>query len=129
MSLNSDAHELISLLAYMHLENNHPEKTVILLQALQALGIATHEEKTMLALALLRNEKPDVALNQLNQQALNGTVDAPYHLVRAQTLHALGRLAEAKTAMQTYLRTRGTIPLRKAAPDPFPPAPAKPEHL
>jgi predicted Zn-dependent protease len=110
MSLDNDTHELLSLLAYTYLENNHPEKAAPLLQALHALGITTQKEQTMLALALLRCGKAESSLNHLNEQALNGKVDATYYLVRSQTLHALDRRAEAKTAMQTYVRLRSTTP-------------------
>lgn len=106
MPFDNDSRELLSLLAYIHLEHNRPEKSVVLLQTLHAVGLATPREQTMLALSLLRAGKPDAAMLRLDQQAMNGTVDAPYHLVRAQTLHALNRKSEAQAAMQAYLRTR-----------------------
>lgn len=129
MPFDNDAHELLSLLAYIYLEHNRPEKSVILLQTLHAIGMANPREQTMLALALLRIGKAEVALTRLDELALHGTVDAPYHLVRSQALHALDRKVEARASMQTYLRTRGVTSSAHAESDLFQPKPATPEHL
>lgn len=40
MPLTPDARELLSLLAYVYLENNRPEKTAVVLNALRTLGLA-----------------------------------------------------------------------------------------
>ena len=106
MPISHDAHELLGLLAYIYLEHNRPDKSVILLQALDAIGFASSREQTTLALALLRTGKPDVALTVLDRLALNGIQDAPCYLIRSQALHALQRPVEAQTSMQTYLRQR-----------------------
>jgi len=108
MSLSSDAHELLGLLAYIYLEHNRPEKTAILLQALHSLALATPREQTMLALSLLRTDKPQAALDVLDRLALNDLQDATCHLIRSQALHALNRRIEAQASMQTYLRLRTT---------------------
>lgn len=129
MPLDQDAHELLGLLAYIHLEHNRPEKSVILLQTLHAIGLATSREQTMLALALLRVGKPDIAMTRLDELALHGTVDAPYHLVRSQTLHALNRKAEARSAMQAYLRLRGIAASENADSDHSQLKPATPRPL
>ena len=41
MPLTPDARELLSLLAYVYLENNRPEKTAVVLNALRTLGLAS----------------------------------------------------------------------------------------
>lgn len=106
MSLSTDAHELLGLLAHLYLENNRPEKSVILLQALDAVGLASRRDNVTLALSLLRTNKPEAAMDVLDRLALNGAVDAPFHLIRSQTLHALDRDAEAHAAMQAYISLR-----------------------
>ena len=106
MPLNSDAHELLGLLAYIYLEHNRPGKSAILLQALHSLGLATPREQITLALSLLRSGKPQAALEALDRLALNGLQNAPCHLIRSQALHALDRRVEAQASMQTYLRLR-----------------------
>ena len=106
MSISEEAHELLGLMAYIYLEYNRPEKSVILLQALDAIGSTNSREQAMLALAQLRVGKPDTALDTLDRLALSGTQDASCHLIRSQALHALQRPIEAQAAMQTYLRLR-----------------------
>ncbi|CAM3833580.1 hypothetical protein [Bordetella tumulicola] len=106
MSLSTDAHELLGLLAHLYLENNRPEKSVVLLQALDAVGLASRRDNVTLALSLLRTSKPEEAMDVLDRLALNGAVDAPFHLIRSQTLHALDRYAEAHAAMQAYISLR-----------------------
>jgi predicted Zn-dependent protease len=106
MPFTNDAHELLGLLAYIHLEHHRPEKSIVLLQALHALGVSTPKEETTLALSLLQAGKPEAALNRLDQLALNGVSDAACHLIRSQALHALDRQAEARAAMRAYLRAR-----------------------
>jgi len=119
MLINNDTHNLLSLLAYVHLEHNSPEKTITLLQALFVLGISTPQEKTMLSLALLQNGEAENALTQLEEQALHNPVDASFHLVRAQVLHALDRRNEASIAMQTYLHSRETTVRTRESRDPY----------
>ncbi|MVW70492.1 tetratricopeptide repeat protein [Bordetella sp. 15P40C-2] len=116
MPFTNDAHELLGLLAYIHLEHHQPEKSVVLLQALHAIGVSTPKEETMLALSLLQAGKPEAALARLDQLALNGVSDAACHLIRSQALHALGRKVEARAAMRAYLRARAASVTRR--PDP-----------
>lgn len=106
MPLSTDAQELLGLLAHLYLENNRPEKSVVLLQALSAVGLASRRDRSTLALSLLRADKPEAALEILDRLAINDAVDAPFHLIRSQTLHALGRHPEAHAAMQAYIRQR-----------------------
>ena len=106
MVLSDDGHELIGLLAFVYLQNNRPEKAEILLQALHALGQANPRELTTLALSSLRAGRPDAALEALDALAMQGAVDAPFHLIRAQALHAAHREPEAQAAMRAYVDAR-----------------------
>ncbi|MGE8547099.1 type III secretion apparatus assembly chaperone SctY [Alcaligenes sp. Marseille-Q7550] len=97
---------LLDLLAYVYLENDRPEKAAALLEALETLELADARRRTALAWAQLRCGKPSAALDTLNQAALQGETGVAFHLVRAQTLVALDRIAEAKAAMQAYINLR-----------------------
>lgn len=113
MPLPPDARELLSLLAYVYLENNRPDKTAVLLLALRSLGQADARQLATLALAQLRAGKPDAALSTLDQLAMQGGVNAPFHLIRSQALLALERREEAAAAMRAYVALR---PAAAAAP-------------
>jgi len=113
MPLTPDARELLSLLAYVYLENNRPEKTAVVLNALRTLGLADPRQLATLALAQLRAGKPDAALSTLDQLAMQGGVDAPFPLIRSQALLALERRDEAAAAMRAYVALR---PAAAAAP-------------
>ena len=89
MPLTPDARELLSLLAYVYLENNRPEKTAVVLNALRTLGLADPRQ-----------------LATLDQLAMQGGVDAPFHLIRSQALLALERRDEAAAAMRAYVALR-----------------------
>ena len=106
MPLPPEARELLSLLAYVYLENNRPEKTAVVLRALQTLGLADARQLATLALAQLRAGKADAALSTLELLAMQGGVDAPFHLIRAQALLALARRDEAAAAMRAYVALR-----------------------
>lgn len=105
-TLSQDACQLMSLLAYIYLENDRPEKCSVLLAALDALGQADTRARTTLALAQVRSGKPQSALATLDGLAMSGAVDAVFHLIRAQTLLALDRRDEATAAMRAYVALR-----------------------
>ena len=113
MSLMPDARELLSLLAYVYLENNRPEKSAVLLNALRTLGLADNRQLATLALAQLRAGKSEAALATLDLLAMQGGVDASFHLIRSQALLALERRDEAAAAMRAYVALR---PAPAAAP-------------
>ncbi|WP_144630572.1 hypothetical protein [Bordetella genomosp. 13] len=106
-ALSPDGAELIGLLSYIYLENDRPEKAAVLLAALEALELAAPRQRVTLALAQLRAGKPDTALATLERVALQGGMDAAFHLVRAQALLALERRPEAAAAMRAYVAMRG----------------------
>lgn len=113
MPLTSDARELLSLLAYVYLENNRPEKSAVLLNALRTLGLADNRQLATLALAQLRAGKSEAALSTLDLLAMQGGVDASFHLIRSQALLVLERRDEAAAAMRAYVALR---PAPAAAP-------------
>lgn len=108
MSLTPDARELLSLLAYVYLENNRPEKSAVLLNALRTLGLADNRQLATLALAQLRAGKSEAALATLDLLAMQGGIDASFHLIRSQALLALERRDEAAAAMRAYVALRPT---------------------
>ncbi|WP_231256002.1 hypothetical protein, partial [Escherichia coli] len=81
-------------------------KTAVVLNALRTLGLADPRQLATLALAQLRAGKPDAALSTLDQLAMQGGVDAPFHLIRSQALLALERRDEAAAAMRAYVALR-----------------------
>lgn len=98
--------ELMDLLAFVYLQNGLPDKAAVLLAARNIL--TPDDPRTLLALALaqVRSAKPQRALNTLEQLALLGAMDAPFHLVRAQALQALDRRDEAAGAMRAFVALR-----------------------
>ena len=55
----------------------------------------------------MRSAKPGRALDTLDRLALQGAMDAAFHLVRAQALQALDRGDGAASAMRAYVALRG----------------------
>lgn len=111
--------ELMDLLAFVYLQNGLPDKAAVLLAARNIL--TPDDPRTLLALALaqVRSAKPQRALNTLEQLALLGAMDAPFHLVRAQALQALDRRDEAAGAMRAFvaLRNNTAEPSPETAPE------------
>lgn len=98
--------QMLDLLAHVYLQNRMPDKAAVLLAVRNLL--APNDRRALLALALaqVRSDKPQRALGTLEQLALLGAMDAPFHLVRAQALHALGKADEAASAMRAYVALR-----------------------
>ena len=98
--------QVLDLLAHAYLENRLPDKAAVLLAARNLL--APNDRRTLLALTLaqLRSDKPQRALATLEQLALLGAMDAAFHLLRAQALHALGQTDDAASAMRAYVALR-----------------------
>lgn len=110
--------ELMDLLAFVYLQNGLPDKAAVLLAARNIL--TPDDPRTLLALALaqVRSAKPQRALNTMEQLALLGAMDAPFHLVRAQALQALDRRDEAAGAMRAFVALRNTAePSPETAPE------------
>ena len=111
--------ELMDLLAFVYLQNGLPDKAAVLLAARNILAPDDPRALLALALAQVRSAKPQRALNTLEQLALLGAMDAPFHLVRAQALQALDRRDEAASAMRAFvaLRNNTAEPSLETAPE------------
>lgn len=101
-----DQQNFLQLLAYVYLQNARPDKAAVVLAALDALAPGQRKVLCALALAQVRSNKAQRALETLDKLALAGGVDATFHLLRAQALGALERKAESAAAMNTYLQLR-----------------------
>ncbi len=110
--------ELMDLLAYVYLQNRLPDKAAVLLAARNVLAPDDPRALLALALAQVRSAKPQRALNTLEQLALLGAMDAPFHLVRAQALQALDRRDEAASAMRAFVALRN--PTAEPSPETAP---------
>ncbi len=104
--MNDQEQMLLNLLGYIFLQSASPDKAAVVLAALDA--VAPNQPKVLRALALaqLRADKPERALAVLDRLAMAGSVDAAFHLLRAQSLSALARHDEAAAAMQNYVHLR-----------------------
>ena len=110
--------ELMDLLAFVYLQNGLPDKAAVLLAARNLLAPEDPRALLSLALAQVRSAKPQRALNTLEQLALLGAMDASFHLVRAQALHALDRRDEAAAAMRAFVAQRNAAePNPETAPN------------
>jgi Flp pilus assembly protein TadD len=98
--------ELMDLLGYIYLRHGLPDKAAVLLAARDLLYPDDAPTLLRLALAQARAMKPQRALATLDRLALLGAMDAPFHLVRAQALQALGRAEEAAGAMCAHVAMR-----------------------
>lgn len=96
----------LALLAHVYLQNARPDKAAVLLAALDVLAPGQQRVLRALALAQVRSDKPNRALDTLDRLALAGGTNAAFHLLRAQALTALQRAEEAQNAMKTYIDLR-----------------------
>lgn len=112
--MNEQEQMLLNLLGYMFLQSARPDKAAVVLTALDAMAPDQPKVLRALALAQLRGEKPERALGVLDRLAMVGSVDAAFHLLRAQSLTALARHDEAAAAMQNYVHLR-SVSVRVAA--------------
>lgn len=106
-----DSGHMLRLLAYVYLENHRPEKSVVFLQALDALGMIDTPALVLLALAQQRASQPALALQTLDRlpaSTTGGPLGAVVQLTRAQVLHALDYGDEALMAMQAYIQLRAS---------------------
>ena len=113
--------ELMDLLGYVYLQNNRPDKAAVLLAARDVLAPDHPRTLLTLALAQVRSAKPGRALDTLDRLALQGAMDAAFHLVRAQALQALDRRDEAAGAMRAFVALRNNT----AEPSPETTAPER----
>lgn len=98
--------EFMDLLGYIYLQHGLPDKAAVLLAARNVLQPGNAQTLLTLAVAQVRSEKPNKALETLEQLAMQGGMDAYFHLVRAQALQMSGRTEEASTAMRAHISLR-----------------------
>ena len=98
--------ELMDLLGYIYLRHGQPDKAAVLMAARDVLAPGDARALLTLALAQVRSERPERALDTLERLALIGGVGAGFHLVRAQALQALNRADEAASAMRAHVAAR-----------------------
>lgn len=98
--------KFMRLLAHVFLQNARPDKAAVVLAALDCLTPNQPPVLHALALAQVRSNKPQRALETLDQLAMLGEIDAVFHLLRSQALGLLGRHAESVSAMQVYVQMR-----------------------
>lgn len=112
--LSDESRELISLLAFIYLENNRPERATALLHALEAVKASDNRNRCALALAQLRSGKPKAALATLDALAMKAAPTAVFHLLRSDCLQALERHEEAMAAMRAFVALRQqAVPARE----------------
>ena len=108
MALSDDQASLLQLLGYVYLQCARPERAAVVFAALDVMTPDQPKVLRSLALAHLRSDKPQRALDALDRLAMSGSVDAVFHLLRAQSLQRLDRAEEAAAAMQSYVHLRAT---------------------
>jgi predicted Zn-dependent protease len=108
--LSADARAAIEVLAHMYMESDRPRQAEILLAALDALDRPDARLLPRLAWAQLSQNKAAEALATLQRCALLGDNGALNHLLRAEALTQMDRMAEAHAAMQAYVDARASIP-------------------
>ena len=106
---------LLSLLAYVFLQNARPDKAAVVLAALDAMAPAQPRVLRALAVAQMHCGKVVHSLETLDRLAMAGGADAAFHLLRTQALALAERREEAAAAMRTYLHLRGAAAARTAA--------------
>lgn len=111
---NRDDRAFIAHLAFLFLAHDRAERAVALFVLLAHNAAADDPIRGALALAQLRSGKPKAAFTTLSAIPIALQVQAPYQLLRAQILGALGRHEEAARAMRAFALAFAADPLRAA---------------
>lgn len=101
--------DLMRLLGYVYLQHGQPARAMVMFDALHALDPADVQAARSLALSLLRCGQPEAALAPLQGLLDLGDNHAATHVLRAQALLAVGRVADSALAMRAYVATRSTL--------------------
>lgn len=117
--------DVLKVIGFLQLQHGEPADAAVFFDALRALFPEEQKIALSLALARLRAGDPQAALAILDDAANAfgpdsrsgtglepGTLDPCHHLLRAQALAALGRMAEAARAMRLFIRQRRIIESR-----------------
>jgi thioredoxin-like negative regulator of GroEL len=103
-----DDRAFIAHLAFLFLSHDRADRAAALFALLAHDAAADDPIRGALALAQLRAGKPKAASGTLSAMPVRVQVRAPYQLLRAQILAALGRHDEAGHAMQAFAAARIT---------------------
>lgn len=106
----ADQKSALTLLAWFYLNQGFPVRASRLYRSLALIDPDDPAHCRGLAVAQLAAGKADAALAALDQLALRGAIDGPYHAVRARALASLGRQTEAAAAMRAYVDYRAAPP-------------------
>lgn len=109
-----DDRAFIEHLAFLFLSHDRADRAAALFALLAHDAAADDPIRGALALAQLRAGKPKAASATLSAIPVRVQVRAPYQLLRAQILAALGRHDEAGRAMQAFAVARASD--RSSAP-------------
>lgn len=101
--MSSDQIETLSALGFFYLVNGFADRAMIIFKALYLVDSKQPHILRALALSYARTNKPTEAINALDQLALKGDMDGPYHLLRSQVLMTLNRTSEGIAAMRAYV--------------------------
>lgn len=107
MSVLSDTErDALALLGSFFLQQGQPERALTVFSGLEVLEPTMLSHARLVVTAALAAGRPERALIALDRLALGGGIDGVFHLARAEALSALGRSAEAATAMRAWLASR-----------------------
>jgi len=109
-----DDRAFIEHLAFLFLSHDRADRAVALFVLLAHDAAADDPIHGALALAQLRAGKPKAAFTTLSARPFPIQVRAPYQLLRAQILGALGRHDEAARAMRAFAAALAADPLHAA---------------
>ena len=107
LAFGTSSRDFIELLAFIYLQHHRAEDAAALLELL-AIGNDDPRLRGAAALAQLRANQADKALRTIESVPLRDQLTPAFQLLRAQSLQALGRHAEAASAMQAFVAARRT---------------------
>ena len=109
--------DALALLGTFYLQQGQPERALTVFSGLEVLEPAVLPHARLVVVAALAAGRPERALIAPDRLALGGQIDGVFHLARAEALAALGRGAEAATAMKAWIASRdeGASRLERAA--------------
>jgi predicted Zn-dependent protease len=105
LTLSESSRDFIELLAFIYLQHHRADDAAVLLELLAYAG-GDVRLKGAAALAQLRANHPEKALRTIESLSLPDQLSPECQLLRAQSLFALDRQAEAASAMQAFVTAR-----------------------
>lgn len=105
LALTESSRDFIELLAFIYLQHHRAEDAAVLLELL-AHATGDVRIKSASALAQLRANRAEKALRTIESLPFPDQLTPECQLLRAQSLFALDRQAEAASAMQAFVTAR-----------------------